>query len=219
MLRSFHFSRFHRLIMFGEEYRQLSSSLYRFLHSSLTSPLVGPNILLSTLFFYTPNIRFLPECERQSSTPTRNNRQNYNSVYLNLYIFWYQTRRQKILHRMIETIPWLHSALNFFPNGTLIRWGCCEVFELFKPINGTINLYNVISSCTLISKYDHVLSFIRIYFNSSFLTRDYWGDCVFVYSKNASAQYIILISLNQKLMCTIKSEAILFYLNPPNGIL
>ena len=34
----------------GEEYRSVSSSLCSFLHSPVTSSLLGPNILLSTLF-------------------------------------------------------------------------------------------------------------------------------------------------------------------------
>ena len=36
--------------IFGEEYRSSSSSLCSFLHSSVTSSLLGPNTLLSTLF-------------------------------------------------------------------------------------------------------------------------------------------------------------------------
>jgi len=32
----------------GDEYRPFSSSLYNFLHSPVTSSLLGPNILLST---------------------------------------------------------------------------------------------------------------------------------------------------------------------------
>jgi len=36
---------------------------------------------------------------------------------------------------------------------------------------------------------------------------------------DASAQYINIISINQMRMCTIKFQAILVYLNPPNGIL
>jgi hypothetical protein len=45
-----------RTIM-GEEYRSLSSSLYSFLHSLVTSYLLGPNILLNTLFSNTLNLR------------------------------------------------------------------------------------------------------------------------------------------------------------------
>jgi hypothetical protein len=34
----------------------------------------------------------------------------------------------------------------------------------------------------------------------------------------ASAQYINIISINQKLMCTIQFQALLVCLNPPNGL-
>jgi len=40
-------------IIFGEEYRSLSSSLCSFLHSPVNSSLLPPNILLSTLFSKT----------------------------------------------------------------------------------------------------------------------------------------------------------------------
>jgi len=41
--------------IFGEQYRSFSSSLFSFLHSHVTSPLLGPNILLSSLFSDTPS--------------------------------------------------------------------------------------------------------------------------------------------------------------------
>ena len=47
-----------------------------------------------------PKPTFLPQCDRPSFTPIQNNRQNYSSVYLNLYIFGFQTGTQNILHRM-----------------------------------------------------------------------------------------------------------------------
>jgi hypothetical protein len=40
-------------IIFGDEYRSLSSSLCSFLHSPVASSLLGPNIPLSTLFSNT----------------------------------------------------------------------------------------------------------------------------------------------------------------------
>jgi hypothetical protein len=43
------FSQFDHPKIFGEQYRSLSSSLCSFLHSLVTSYLLGPNILLSTL--------------------------------------------------------------------------------------------------------------------------------------------------------------------------
>ena len=51
-----------------------------------------------------------------SYTAISNNRHNYSSVYLNLYIFGYQTARHKIVRRLIAIIPLLHSALNIFMN-------------------------------------------------------------------------------------------------------
>jgi len=39
--------------IFGEQYRSLSSSLCSFLHSPVTSSLLGPNTLLNTLFSNT----------------------------------------------------------------------------------------------------------------------------------------------------------------------
>ena len=39
------------------------------------------------------------------------------------------------------------------------------------------------------------------------------------YSKYASAQYINIISINQKLVCTVYFQAFLLYPNPPNGSL
>jgi hypothetical protein len=43
-------------IIFGDEYRSLSSSLCSLLHSPVTSSLLDPNILLSTLFSNTLSI-------------------------------------------------------------------------------------------------------------------------------------------------------------------
>jgi hypothetical protein len=63
--------------MLGEQYRSLSCLLYSFLHSPVTSSLVGPNILLSTLFSNTLKSTFLPQCQRPSFTPIQNNKQNY----------------------------------------------------------------------------------------------------------------------------------------------
>jgi len=44
----------------GEQYKSFSSSLYNFLHSPVTSSLLGPNILLNTMFSNT--LSFLSSC-------------------------------------------------------------------------------------------------------------------------------------------------------------
>ena len=51
----------------GEQYRSLSSSLCSFISSPLTSSLVGPNILLNTLFSNTLSLRSsLNDCDQVS---------------------------------------------------------------------------------------------------------------------------------------------------------
>jgi hypothetical protein len=54
---------------FGQQYRSLSSSLCRFLHSPLTSSLLGQNIFLSTLFSNTLSPRFSSTVSDQVSHP------------------------------------------------------------------------------------------------------------------------------------------------------
>ena len=131
----------------GEEYWSISSSLRSFLHSPVTSFLLGPNIL-NTLFSNTLSLRSSLKCERPIFFTPIHNRQNYRSVYLNLYIFEQQTGRQKILYWMTANIPLLQYALTFFLN---------RIYELFLPFKGTIiNPYTVISSCILISRHDHI---------------------------------------------------------------
>ena len=53
----------------GEEYRSLSSSLCSFLHTPVTSFLLGPNILLNTLFSNTLSLRSSLNVSDQVSRP------------------------------------------------------------------------------------------------------------------------------------------------------
>ena len=62
--------------LLSEESRSLSSSLCSFLHSPITSSLLGPNILKH------PQPTYLPKRERPTFTSIQNNRQNYISVPL-----------------------------------------------------------------------------------------------------------------------------------------
>jgi hypothetical protein len=97
--------------MYGEKYRSFSSSLCSLLHSPVTLSLLGPNILLSTLFSNALSLPPPPQCERPSCTPIHNNGQNYSSVYLHLWFLESNctTARQKVLQRMIASIHWLQS--------------------------------------------------------------------------------------------------------------
>ena len=72
---------------FGEQYRPLGSSLCSFLHSPVTSSLLGPNTHLNTLFSNAISLRSSLNASDQVSHPHKTKRQNYSTVYLNLYIF------------------------------------------------------------------------------------------------------------------------------------
>ena len=74
-------------IIFGEEYRSVSSSLCSFTalpsyHVSLRPKYPPQNPILKR-----PQPTFLPQYECPSFMPIQNNRQNYSSVHLNLIIF------------------------------------------------------------------------------------------------------------------------------------
>jgi hypothetical protein len=59
----------HTIKLFGEEYKLCSFSLCRFLHPPVTLPLVGPNILLRTLFSNTLNLCSSLNVRNQVSHP------------------------------------------------------------------------------------------------------------------------------------------------------
>jgi len=66
-------------MIFGGEYRSLSSSFCSFLHFTVTSIILGPNILLKHL-----QPAYIPQCERPSFTPTQT---PGNIIVLRILIF------------------------------------------------------------------------------------------------------------------------------------
>ena len=73
-------------IIFGEQFRSLSSSLCSFLHSPVTSSLLGPNILLNTLFSNTLNLRSTLNVSDQVSHPYQTTRKII-VLYILIFIF------------------------------------------------------------------------------------------------------------------------------------
>ena len=83
--------------------------------------LLGPNILLSTLF---PNILSLPSSHIMSDQVSHPYKTTGKIMVLYILIFTFfgwQTGRQKILHRVIASTPQVQSALNFYLNRILIH--------------------------------------------------------------------------------------------------
>ena len=84
MPRLSHYSQFYTRTMFGEHYKSLSSSLCSLLHSPVTSSLLCPNILLSTLFSYTLSLRSSLSVSDQVSHPYK-----AKGKFIVLYIFMF----------------------------------------------------------------------------------------------------------------------------------
>jgi hypothetical protein len=86
-----------------------------------------------------PQPTFLTQCERPGLTPKKNKRQNYSSVYLNLYIVGQQNWKAKYSapnnskHSLSSVCSQFLHQCNFS-----ICWGCFQIFELFHPFKGLI---------------------------------------------------------------------------------
>ena len=106
-----------------KECRSLSSSLCSVLYSPVTSSLLGPNILLSTIFSNTHSLHSSLHVSDQVSHPYKTTGKLIIMFTLYCWIslfFGYQIVRQKILHRIIASIPCLQSAINLLLNRILI---------------------------------------------------------------------------------------------------
>jgi hypothetical protein len=68
-------------IIFGEDYKQWSSSLLSLFQSPVTWTLSDRNIFLIILTLEPPQPAFLPQCDSPNFIPTLN-KQNYSSVHL-----------------------------------------------------------------------------------------------------------------------------------------
>ena len=106
--------------IFDEEYRLWNASLCSLFHFPVTSSLLDPNILLSTLFSNTLSLCSSLNVSDRVSHPLKTNRHNYISLYSNLCISEYQNGRQKVMYRVVAGIFWTKFALEFVMNASSI---------------------------------------------------------------------------------------------------
>jgi hypothetical protein len=81
----------------GDQYRSLSFSLCSFLHSPVTSNLLGPNILLNTLLSNTRSLRSWVNVTNQVSHPYKKQAKVYKVIKKSLCTWWLQYRKLQIM--------------------------------------------------------------------------------------------------------------------------
>ena len=91
--------------------------------------------------FEHPQPTFSPQCDRRSSTPIQNNRKNYSSVNLDLYIFGQQTGRQKI---RLRSLVWTKSV--FLGK----KYTCSEIFCQLQQF--PLKLWEVLTSSRTVER-------------------------------------------------------------------
>ena len=136
-----------------------------FLKIHLTSSLLGPNILLSTLFSNTLSLRSSLNVSNEFAHLYTTTKYEIIALYIFLYLFLFSTLQDKRFCQMTASLPGLQSALNFFLKRIFYFLRLFPNIWTLPPFRRS---YYQSSYCDFvfihISRHDHVLSFIRIFF-------------------------------------------------------
>ena len=107
----------------GEEYRELSSSLCNFLHSPVTLSLLGPNILLNTLFSNTLSLCSSLNDSALVSHPYKTTGK-ITVLYTNTHIIWILRLLSSVMLCSVDYTELILSESNMRGEGRKFR-ACC----------------------------------------------------------------------------------------------
>ena len=146
-------------IIFGEEYKSLNSILYSFLHSLLTAFLLGPT-LLSTLFSKSLSLRSSLNLSDQVSHQCKT-KDKIMVLPFNLNIFNSKLEDKRFFTEWYQVFPYFNLLLT---SSWIEFWffmfvpKCLNYSTLSKRL--IIIFLIVTTSCFLISRHDHIHSFV-----------------------------------------------------------
>jgi hypothetical protein len=163
------------------------------------SSILGPNILLNTLFTTILSTRSSVNLGDRVSHPRELPAKQY---FCNIKFLFFNSR---LCTEWYKAFPYFTLLLIFFVNKILICQRCFQMCELFHHFKGdAFVLYIVPCSCDLFSTFDHALSFISINFWSNLMIwYDIWYDMIYIFYSSwvdtRWQQYITHLHINSTL--------------------
>jgi hypothetical protein len=111
---------------------------------------------------------FHPHCERPSFTLIQNLRHKYSSVYFILYIFWIANSMAKDSAKSDSKHSLTSICSEFLPLWNFHFLWLFQNILNFHPFKELITYLYPVMFCTLVSRHEHILSFL-----SNPVTSDY----------------------------------------------
>jgi hypothetical protein len=141
------------LIILGQEYKLRRSSSCSFLNLLSLHPSLDQIFLLTTSHHDRP---LMSDTKLLTHTEPR---ANYSFIYSKLHISREETKRQKVLERLVASIAQIQCPLNFLLNQSSICYRPSQIYELFRIWKGSVTYPHVITlPCILVMRQQHILA-------------------------------------------------------------